>query len=486
MLIISQISKSFPGVRALSDVSLTVEAGEVHAVCGENGAGKSTLMNLLAGNLQPDTGELIWQGESIRITSPQQARQLGIGIVYQERSLVDTLSVAENLFPDQQPRSRWGLIDYPALHRQTAELLTRLRLTDLRPQTLVGRLSPGQKQMVELAKALATNPKLLILDEPTASITDREIDTLFGIIRDLQHRGVGIIYISHRMAEIARIADRVSVLKDGRMQGTFDARTTPIEQLVRLMVGRDLVTADYQSFATDTVVLEARNLSGRKFHAIDFQLHRGEILGLAGLVGAGRTELAKAIFGEEVITAGQLLKNGQPIAPKHPAEAVALGIAYVPEERKSQGIFAEMSVEENIVVAQQATVWHRTAEAHQTATHFVQQLGIRTPSIRQPVGKLSGGNQQKVVLARWLSLRPDVLLVDEPTHGVDVGAKADIYDLLRRLAANGTAILLISSELPELLRLADRVLVLHEGRLCATLPRADATEETIMYHASGS
>ena len=484
MLTISHITKWFPGVRALNDISFTVEPGEVHALCGENGAGKSTLMNILAGNLQPDAGELHWNGQLIRMASPQQARAFGIGIVYQERSLVDTLSVAENIFPGQHPRNRWGLIDYPALYAQTRQLLDRLHLT-LSPQTSVGRLSPGQKQLVEIAKALATNPRLLILDEPTAALTERETSTLFGIVSDLQRQGVAIIYISHRMAEIGRIADRVTVLKDGQYQGTFEAKTTPVNQIIRLMVGRELQRIGYESFATDTVALEVRNLSGTRFRNVSFQLHKGEILGLAGLVGAGRTEVAQALFGQEPTTGGQLLRNGLVIRPKRPAEAVGHGIAYVPEERKSAGIFADMSVAENIVVAEQTGRWFNAGTSHQTAGRFVEHLGIRTPSVRQTVGNLSGGNQQKVVLARWLNLKPDVLIVDEPTQGVDVGAKADIYAILRRLAANGTAILFISSELPELLSVADRVAVMHNGTLKTILSRAEATEETILQHASG-
>ena len=484
MLTISHITKWFPGVRALNDVSFTVEPGEVHALCGENGAGKSTLMNILAGNLQPDAGELHWNGQLIRMASPQQARAFGIGIVYQERSLVDTLSVAENIFPGQHPRNRWGLIDYPALHAQTQQLLDRLHLA-LSPQTPVGRLSPGQKQLVEIAKALATSPRLLILDEPTAALTERETSTLFGIVGDLQRQGVAIIYISHRMAEIGQIADRVTVLKDGQYQGTFVAKTTPVNQIIRLMVGRELQRIGYESFATDTVALEVRNLSGTRFRNVSFQLHKGEILGLAGLVGAGRTEVAQALFGQEPTTGGHLLRNGLVIRPKRPAEAVAHGIAYVPEERKSTGIFADMSVAENIVVAEQSGRWFNTNTSRQTVSRFVEQLGIRTPSVRQTVGNLSGGNQQKVVLARWLNLKPDVLIVDEPTQGVDVGAKADIYAILRRLAANGTAILFISSELTELLSVADRVAVMHNGTLKIILSRAEATEETILQYASG-
>lgn len=481
----THITKRFPGVRALSDVSLAVSAGEVHALCGENGAGKSTLMNILAGNLQPDEGELRWQGEPVRIASPQQARALGIGIVYQERSLVDTLSIAENIFPDQQPRTRWGLIDYPALYEQTRHLLDRLRLANLSPKTLLNRLSPGQKQLIEVAKALATHPRLLILDEPTASLTEREVETLFGIVDDLRQQGVAVIYISHRMAEIGQIADRVTILKDGQYQDTLDAKTTPTEQIIRRMVGRELQTVQYQSSATDEVILEARNLSGVGFQNVSFQLHRGEILGLAGLVGAGRTEIAQALFGYQPATDGQLLHKGTAIHPQRPAEAVAKGIAYVPEERKSSGIFADRSVLENIVVADQRSRWVNAEANRQTADRFVKQLGIRTPSVRQTVGNLSGGNQQKVVLARWLNLAPDVLIVDEPTHGVDVGAKADIYAILRQLAVQGTAILFISSELPELLLMADRVGVMHNGSLKTILPRAQASEETIMQHASG-
>lgn len=481
MLRLERISKSFGTVQALRDVSLDVRAGEVHALCGENGAGKSTLMNILTGNFQPDAGRIFWNDEPVTIRNVAEARRLGIGIVYQERSLVEALSVAENVFPERPPRTRFGLIDFPQLYHQTQVLLDRLHL-DVLPRVPVGRLAPARQQMVELAKALAVEPKLLILDEPTASLTDRETGVLFAIIRELKSRDVAVIYISHRMAEIGQIADRVSVLKDGVFQGTLPA-DTPGEVLIRKMVGRDLVQERRTSNAQPEVVLDVQNLSGSGFRNVSFQLHRGEILGLAGLVGAGRSELARTLLGDLPATAGTIQKSGQPFRAAHPADGLARGLAYVPEERKTAGLFLEKSIAENVVSTRLDRGWFRPAENARVAEAFIRQLGIRTPSVRQLVGRLSGGNQQKVVLARALHARPDVLLVDEPTHGVDVGAKAEIYAILDGLTSQGVSILLISSELPELRLLADRIAVMRSGEWMAVLD-AGASEEEIMREAA--
>ena len=483
MLQLINVSKSFPGVRALDRVSLDFRAGEVHALCGENGAGKSTLMNIITGNLSPDEGEIRWQDQSVQIIDVPHSRHLGISIVYQERSLIDTLSVAENVFPDHPPRNRWGLIDYSKLYQATQQLLDRLQLR-IRPTTLVRLLSPAQKQMVEIAKALSFNPKLLILDEPTASITEQETETLFAIIRQLRQEGVSIVYISHRMAEILAIANRVSVLKDGAYEGTRPAQETSENEIIRMMVGRELQDAEYVSHARPEVALEVRKLSGPRFHEVSFQLHRGEILGLAGLVGAGRTELARTLFGADPVQSGEVYKAGQRIAPTHPQQMIRHGLAYVPEERKSLGVFLDRSVADNIVSAQ--LTGGRFDERHnrQVAEALCESLGIRTPSVQQRADKLSGGNQQKVVLAKWLHTQPDILMVDEPTHGVDVGAKAEIYRILKQLTAEGKSILLISSELPELRLLSDRIAVMRQGRLTQILTRAQADEETIMHYAT--
>lgn len=488
MLSLDHISKTFPGVKALSDVSLTLQAGEVHALCGENGAGKSTLMNILVGNQQPDAGGSIQlDGQPVQISDFNQARALGIAIVYQERSLVDTLSIAENMFANRYPRTRWGLIDYRELYGQTTDLLRLLDLLHLTPRTLVGDLSPADKQMVEFGKALSQRPRILILDEPTASITEKETQTLFRIIRQRQAEGVGIIYISHRLAEIFAIADRVTVLKDGKHQATLPIGQTSPDNLIRRMVGRDITTLAKPEPVTGEVVLAVNSLAGGRFRDVSFTVGRGEIVALAGLVGAGRTEVARAIFGIDPKTSGSVSVSGRVCTIHHPADAIASGIGYVPEDRKQQGLFLDMSVQANILAGVFAGDESTSAsEQRQIATRYKDDLRIQTPTVDQPVRLLSGGNQQKCVLAKWLHLNPRVLIIDEPTHGIDVGAKFEIYQLLRALAAKGTAILLISSELPEVLALADRVLVLHEGQVNGELDGATATEEKILALASGS
>ncbi|TAE25822.1 MAG: sugar ABC transporter ATP-binding protein [Cytophagales bacterium] len=482
MLELHNISKLFPGVTALDGVSLTVQSGEIHALCGENGAGKSTLLNLLTGNLQPSSGQLRINGGAVVIDGPAHAAKLGISIVYQHLSVVDNLTVAENIFVNRQPRNRFGLIQYRTLYADTQALLNRLNLTDIRPESRVADLSPGQKQMVEIAKALSQNPDMLLLDEPTASLTDRETNTLFTLLRQLRQQGKAIVYISHRLTEIFALADRVSVLKDGQYQGTFPTNELTTDGLIRLMVGRDLLANTTESAATGEVLLSVSGLSGGRFRDVSFTLHRGEILGLAGLIGAGRTEIAQAIFGMDAHKKGEISLRGAIVNIQHPADAVKLGIGYLPEERKTLGLFADQSVAGNIVAVKPPAsgAWYAGRRVLALAETYRQQLRIRTPSVQTRVDSLSGGNQQKVMLARWLLTDPDVLMVDEPTHGIDVGAKAEIYELLRQLAGQGKAILLISSELPELLNLADRILVVRDGQLSGELSRAEATEESIM------
>lgn len=482
MLELVDISKTFPGVTALDSVSFDVQPGEIHALCGENGAGKSTLLNILTGNLQPSDGQLVYTGNPVRINGPAHATALGIAIVYQHLSLVDSLSIAENIFANRQPRNRLGLIRYGTLHQHTQTLLNQLHLSDLRPTMRVAELSPGQKQLVEIAKALSQNPHILLLDEPTASLTDRETQTLFILLRQLRAAGKAILYISHRLTEIFTLANRVTVLKDGQRQATLPVSELTPNQLIRLMVGRDLIQAEPESSATDEVVLAVTGLSGERFHAVSFQLHRGEILGLAGLVGAGRTEIARTIFGIGNRQGGTVSVRGRPVTIRHPAEAVKLGIGYLPEDRKVLGLFADQSVARNIVAVKPPAsgFWFSTRRAVALAEQYRQKLDIRTVSVQERIHKLSGGNQQKTMLARWLLTDPAILIVDEPTHGIDVGAKAEIYALLRQLARSGKAILLISSELPELLSLADRILVIRDGRISGELDRADATEARIM------
>jgi ABC-type sugar transport system ATPase subunit len=485
---LSHISKHFGKVKALQNVSFEVQHGEVHALCGENGAGKSTLMNILAGNVQPDAGE-IWlasNGDFIKTTikSPSEAQAKGIGIVHQELSLVNELNVAENIFANRLPSNRFGWVNEHALFTKTKQLLQTLQIQHITPTTLIRNLSAAQKQMIEIAKALSLQPALLILDEPTAALTDRETAVLFSIIKNLQQQRVTIIYISHRMAEIFGIADRITVLKDGQFQKTLHAHQTNTSELIQLMVGRDLQVEPLVSKKNDEVLLQIKNLCSKKLKNITFQINKGEIVALTGLAGAGRTEIARAIFGADSFQTGEVLLNGVKMNSEHPADAIHHGIAYLTEDRKENGLFLDMNVSENIISAMPEKAYVRgsfqTSRAEEIAEDYRQQLGIVTPSVRQKVRNLSGGNQQKVILAKWLLTNPKLLIADEPTHGVDVGAKFEIYKLLKNLALQGTGILLISSELPEALHLADRILVMREGAIVGELTREEATEEKIV------
>jgi ABC-type sugar transport system ATPase subunit len=483
------INKFFPGVKALDGISFELLPGEVHALCGENGAGKSTLMNILTGNLKPDAGDLILNGESINIKGPADASERGIAIVYQQLSLIDTLSVAENIFANVQPVNAWGFIQYNKLFEKTRALLKSLQISYITPEKMVGELSPGEKQMVEIAKALAKNPEILILDEPTASITDRETKTLFEIIRQLKSAGKSVIYISHRMEEIFAISDRVSVLKDGRYQGTGETSETTPAALIRLMVGREIINKRVESAAQSKVLLRVEKLTGARFSDISFNVHAGEVVGLAGLVGAGRTEIAQTLFGYLPRISGEIWLENSSIHPEHPADAIAAGLGYVPEERKSQGVFLDKTLSENILAANLKAAenprWYDSENADHIATEYMDKMHIAATGSEQLVVNLSGGNQQKVVLAKWLLNDPKVLIIDEPTHGIDVGAKAEIYQLLRQLTREGKGILLISSELPEMLTLADRILVIREGKLAGELLAEKTTEEEILSLATG-
>ena len=473
----------------MDDVSLDIRGSEIHALCGENGAGKSTLINIISGNLQPTHGSILINDEPVIVENPLHAQRLGIAVVHQEKSLVDSLSIAENVFAGQQPVNKWGFIDGKKLYQQTKALLERLRLTHLQPNTLVSGLSPAQKQMVEIAKALAKNPSILLLDEPTASITENETQLLFSIIRQLKQEGVAIVYISHRMAEISAVADKVSVLKDGRYQGTKNIADTTIDELIRMMVGRNLTLPERGSYMRDEVLLELKNLCGKGFNSINLSVRKGEIVGLAGLVGSGRTEIAKAIFGANTVVEGEIRVNNTRTVIKKTTGAIRAGIGYVPEERKTEGIFKNMSVEENIISASLPSAnsggLFSQKKMGSIAASFKTRLRIATASVQQKMNTLSGGNQQKIVLSKWLLSNPDILIVDEPTHGVDVGAKFEIYQLLRQQAAEGKGILLISSELPELLLLSDTIFVIRNGSIASRMDRTEATEENIMQAACG-
>ncbi|CAO3451885.1 sugar ABC transporter ATP-binding protein [Azospirillum largimobile] len=495
LLRLDSIIKRFPGVLALDGVGFDLRRGEVHALCGENGAGKSTLMKIISGQYQPDEGRITYKGEVRRFASSLDAERAGIAIIHQELNLVPHLSVAENIFLAREPKRGWPgkcFVDRAALRRQAQACLDRLGV-DIRPEAPVKSLSVAQCQMVEIAKALSLNAEIVIMDEPTSSLTESETALLFQVIRELKDQGVGIVYISHRLDEMALIVDRVTVLRDGRYVDTRLFAETCIDEIVALMVGRSLDDKfpERTSVPTSDVLMEVRGLTRRGvFHDVGFELRRGEILGFAGLMGAGRTEVARAIFGADPPDAGTIRLGGREITVKTPRDAIAHGIAYLSEDRKSHGLAVKMSVTQNLTLANMGAVSNalgfidRKAE-EQAAWRYIQMLSIRTPSPHQVARLLSGGNQQKIVIAKWLFRQSRILFFDEPTRGIDVGAKFAIYQLLDRLAAEGIGVVLISSELPEILGLTDRVAVFHEGRITAVLNTRETSQEDIMHFASG-
>ncbi|WP_300342604.1 sugar ABC transporter ATP-binding protein [Nesterenkonia sp.] len=488
-LVMEGITKAFPGVKALTDVDLTARAGEVHAIVGENGAGKSTLMKILAGVHTPDEGTITLDGEQVRFGSPLEAKQNGIGMVYQEINLVPDLSVAENIGLGNMPASG-GMIRRKALHDRAREVLEELH-TRIPPQELVGRLSVSQQQLVEIAKIYARQPRIVVLDEPTSSLSHHEAEALFAVVERMRNSGIAIIYISHRLREVLEISDRVTVLRDGRMIDCRSAQGLTPKEMISLMVGRDLDDVfPKQAVEIGEPVLEVRGLTRLGvFEDVSLTVRAGEIVGLAGLVGAGRTEVARAIFGLDRLDAGQILVGGEEIRVRSPRSAVRAGIAYVPEDRKRDGVALSLTVKDNIalpVLHRVSTLgWVLRRPERELAQQKAEDLHISPPVVDRPAATFSGGNQQKVVLAKWLATNPKVLILDEPTRGVDVGAKADIHTIIGELAAQGVAVLMISSELPEVLAVSDRVYVLHEGRLTAELSRDDADEESVMTAATG-
>ena len=490
LLEVHDLRKEFPGVVALDGVSLRVPAGTVHAVMGENGAGKSTLMKIIAGLYQPDRGAVRLRGRAVLLRSPHDALQRGIAMIHQELNLMPFMTVAENIWIGREPRTRLGFIDHRELDRRTSDLFARLSLpTD--PATPVEELSVAERQMVEIAKAVSHDADVLIMDEPTSALTEKEVRHLFGLIRELKAAGKGVLYITHRLSEVFEVADEVTVLRDGRHIGTSPASAVTADQLIRMMVGRDLT----QLFPKEDAVLGAVVLSvdhlgleGR-FRDVSFDLRGGEILGVAGLVGAGRSNLAETLFGLTPATSGTIAIEGRPVAVTHPSEAVSHGMAFVTEDRKETGCFLLLDVLANMAMAALDRDFVRAgfvahAEARRSCQHMVDTLRVRTPDLEEPVMNLSGGNQQKVLIARWLLTRPRILILDEPTRGVDVGAKAEIHRLITRLAQQGAAVLMISSELPEVLGMSDRIMVMHEGRVTGFLDRAEADQVRIMNLAS--
>jgi ABC-type sugar transport system ATPase subunit len=488
LLQVRGVSKAFPGVQALVGVDFDVRAGEVHAIVGENGAGKSTLMKILAGIYQPDAGSLVLGAATMRIENPRQAMALGIGMIHQELNLAPNLSVAENIFLGHVPQ-RAGLVNWHRLDVQTRALLDRLGI-DLDARATVEDLSVARQQMVEIAKALSLEARVIIMDEPTSALTERETATLFEIIGRLKSQGVAVVYISHRLEEIFRIADRVTVLRDGRLIGTSSVAATTPAVLISQMVGRELTALfPKRDVEIGPPVLEVRHLARRgELYDISFVLRRSEILGLAGLVGAGRTELVRALFGADPIDAGEILIDGKPVKIHNPRDAIRLGLGFVTEDRKLQGLVLGMSVRENATLANLRKLsrfgWIDFARERQVASEYVHELDIRTSGVEQEVMNLSGGNQQKVVLAKWLAIHPRILILDEPTRGIDVGAKAEVHALMSRLAAAGVSILMISSELPEILGMSDRILVVRQGRINAEFTRQEANQEKILAAAA--
>ncbi len=495
MLKVEHISKSFPGVKVLNDINIDFHTGEVHAILGENGAGKSTLMNILFGYYHAEEGSLIWNGESVKLQSPIEAQHMGIAMIHQENSLIPYLSVMDNIFLGHYPK-RGTFINKRELRKNAVALLAELDIPEIGPDTAVDKLSVAQKQLIEIVKALSLRPRLLMMDEPTAALTAKETRTLMGIISKLKRDGVSIVYVSHRMEEVFEVADKITVLRDGRMIKTSPKDEISIEEAVKLMVGRDLEEqlggAEKRSpDAIDSeVVLEVKDLSRKgKFQNISFSARKGEILGFGGLVGAGRSELMESIFGFDKADSGELILNGRAVSIRSPYDAVQNRLALVPEERKVKGLFPDLSVSDNINMAsyrslKKGKLISKKLESD-SAQKYVSELNIKTTNINKRIGELSGGNQQKAILSRWLRTHPEILILDEPTHGIDVGAKAEIYKIIRNLANEGITILLISSELPELLMLSDRIVVMSMGSITGIIEPHEYSEENVMLFATG-
>ena len=488
ILELKHISKQYTGVKALDDVSISFRRGEVHALMGENGAGKSTLIKTLSGAIQPNDGEIVFEGTTYTHMEPHQAMELGIHVIYQEFNMMPELSVAENIFMGQQLGG--GVLFNKSITEERAQKILDGMHVKINAKETVKNLSVANMQLVEIAKALTRDVKVLVMDEPTAPLTDAEVETLFEIVQMLKSKGVTIIYISHRIAEVFQISDRVSVLRDGRFIKTVMTNEVDRDELIRLMVGREVSdTYPKRDFAPGEVVLELRDVCGNGVENVSFAVRSGEIFGLSGLVGAGRTETMRMIFGADPIDSGEVLLNGQPVHPKHPAEAVKLGIGLIPEDRKQQGLLLDLPIFTNISMATMRDISHFTVvnsrAEKENVNRLVEAVTIKTPSIAQLVRNLSGGNQQKVVLAKWLAANCKVLILDEPTRGIDVGARHEIYKLMNELCRQGIAIVMISSDMEEILGMSDRIMVLCEGHQAGILEREAFSQETILSLASG-
>ncbi len=493
VLEMKDITKRFPGVLALDDVRFDLRPGEVHCLVGENGAGKSTLMKILAGALDMDAGEIRLGDEPVRINSPHHAQELGVSMIYQEFNLSPYLSVAENIFLGREPRiGKSPLIDWGKMYRDARHILeNRIRVKlDVRKPT--NECSVAQQQMVEIAKALSFNARIIAMDEPSATLTEHELEALFELIRGLRRSGIGIIYISHRLEEVFQVGDRCTVMRDGQYIDTQDVCDLTRDAIIKMMVGRELKDEfPRMEFERGEERLRIEGLSCKGvFEDVSFSLNNGEITGLTGLVGAGRTEVARAIFGADKIDAGRIYLDGKPVKVKSPQDAIRQGVGLLTEDRKNQGLVLGMTVRENTTLANlkdlvAGGVFVSRSKERRVTRRYVDELRIKTPGVEQIVQNLSGGNQQKVVLAKWLFTRCRVLIFDEPTRGIDVGAKVEIYNLINELVKRGVCVLVISSELPEILGICDRILVMHEGRLAGELKREEATQERIMHLATG-
>ena len=491
MLSFQDISKSFPGVKALRDVSFSIRKGEVHALVGENGAGKSTLLNILKGIYQPDEGQIIYDGSSIKIKSPGHASSIGINMVHQEINLVPELTVGQNILLGNEPMGKGIAINYRELYRRCNEALKELDCP-FSDKEQVKKLSAAQMQMIAIARSLMYNSKVVAFDEPTASLSNAETRHLFEIINKLKNNGTSIIYVSHRLEEIFEIADRVTVLRDGKVIDTLNVKDVDKKTLVRLMVGREV--SEYMqhtaNYSTEEVALKVENLtSDGVFENVSFELKRGEILGISGLVGSKRTDVVRAIFGADKFTSGNIYMNGKPIKIKSPNKAIKAGIALLPEERKSQGFIKLMSNDMNVNISsldksmKRGKLDYRALKKN--TEYYIKELKITPPNPDMETTNLSGGNQQKIVLAKWLSINSQIIIFDEPTRGLDVGAKSEIYRLMDEFVRNGNSIIMVSSELPEILGMSDRIIVMHEGKAVATLNGAEATEVDVLHYAMG-
>lgn len=490
ILKVEGVSKTFPGTRALSDVKIEVMSGEVHGLIGENGAGKSTLMNVVSGVLRPDKGKISYRAKEVNFRSPSEARASGIGFVHQELALCQHMTVAENMYMGRMPLRFLGVVNYKKLYKNTEQNLKMFK-SEINPRDLVGKLNAGNKQIVEIAKAISLDCKLLMLDEPTSSLSENETETLFGIIKELKKNGIGILYVSHRIAEIFEICDSVTVLRDGKYIDTFDVSATTPQKVVNCMVGREI--SDFypkKSSSTGKNLLDVKNLRREGiFSGINFSLKKGEIVGFSGLVGAGRTEVARAICAIDPLDSGEIYIEGKRADFNSYSEAIKNGVCYLTEDRKQEGLFLELGVRQNITSAIIKSISRRliisSRKENEIAEEFARKLNVKITNINQKINSLSGGNQQKTMVAKWLSTNPKILFLDEPTRGIDVGAKAEIHNMLRKLAESGIGIIIISSELPEIIGMCDRVVVMHEGIISGEVKGEEISEQRIIMLASG-